>query len=76
MLKTIMLSATALLLMGAAPVASAPAPVIAQSKIAVAATNPDECLLHAGCFFNGVRWICPNPEIYMNCLSPADPGVP
>lgn len=76
MLKTIMLSATALLLIGAAPVASAPAQAIAQSRTAAAATDPDECLLHAGCFFNGVRWICPNPDIYMNCLNPADPIVP
>lgn len=42
------------------------------SSVAVpttAAAGPyEECLLHAGCFYDGTSWICPDPAAYMLCV--------
>ena len=82
MLKTIMLSATALLLISAAPASTAARADLASLTRTKAVTDYDACLLHSGCFWasggdaEAGHWVCPNPQIFMNCLSPADPIVP
>jgi hypothetical protein len=35
---------------------------------AASATVPDdECLLRAGCWVDGLNWVCPNPHVFALC---------
>ena len=83
MLKTAMISATALLLASLAAPASTATPDRIEDLTTTQVRNSYEaCLLNAGCFHTGPTptdpgtWVCPNPRLAMDCLEPADPGVP
>jgi len=82
MLKTIMLSATALLLISAAPASTASRGDLSSLVRTNVQSDYEACLLHSGCFWqsgsdsDAGHWVCSNPQIFMNCLSPADPVVP
>lgn len=83
MLKTAMISATALLLAGiAAPASTATPDRIERLTTTKLQSSYEACLLNAGCHFvtpsdtDPGFWVCPNPRLSMNCYEPADPGVP
>ncbi|QDH74578.1 hypothetical protein [Brevundimonas sp. M20] len=83
MLKTAMISATALLLSSIAVPANTATPNRIDNLTRTAVTNDYEaCMLNAGCVFVSPSetspgfWECPNPRLAMNCYEPADPGVP
>lgn len=83
MLKTAMISATALLFAGIAAPASTATPNRIEGLMTTKVQDSyEQCLLNAGCFHTGPTatdpgtWVCPNPRLAMDCLQPADPGVP
>ncbi|MFN3557741.1 MAG: hypothetical protein ACK4UQ_00545 [Brevundimonas sp.] len=85
MLKTAMISAAALLLASIAAPASNATPNRIENLTSTKVQDEYEaCLLLAGCIYvtegggdtDPGYWTCPYPQIYMNCLAPADPVVP
>jgi hypothetical protein len=82
MLKTIMLSATALLLISAAPASTASRSDLVNMSRTQISGDYEACMLMNGCFWTDGDdsdpgfWTCSSSSVYMNCLSPADPIIP
>jgi hypothetical protein len=61
-----MLKKVALAAAFAASVVVMPMPVSASTTTLVMEYDP-ACLLIAGCFWDGEKWVCANPQVFMLC---------
>lgn len=52
--------------MFAVSVVAVPMPASASAKTLVMEYDP-ACLLIAGCFWDGEKWVCANPQAFMLC---------
>ena len=74
MMKSVILSASALIPIIAAPVPTSGATANPTETQLSQRGRSNNCLIIHGCIWNGSQWVCPDPKIFQDCdAQPDDP---